>query len=271
MTRIDNDESRASGRTRRPVALVTGGTRGIGLGIARALAANGWDLAVCGIRSEDAVAETTADLQQCGAAVLYVQADVSLPGDRARLVSSVAARFGGLDALVNNAGRAPRVRADLLEATEESFEEVLRTNLQGPYFLTQRVAQLLVDRKRERPDATAAIVFVTSVSAEMVSTNRGEYCVSKAGLSMAARVFAVRLAEHGIPVYEVRPGVIATDMTAKVQDVYDRRIAEGLIPEGRWGMPEDVGRTVATLLRGDVPYATGCVITVDGGLSVPRL
>ncbi|HXE79652.1 MAG TPA: 3-ketoacyl-ACP reductase [Vicinamibacterales bacterium] len=255
----------------RPVALVTGGTRGIGLGIARALAADGWDLALCGVRPEDAVADTLAELRAAGAAVAYVPADISQSGDRARLLESVAERFGGLDALVNNAGRAPRVRADLLEATEESFDEVLRTNLYGPYFLTQRAVPLLLEARRVRPDARRGIVFVTSVSAEMASLNRGEYCVSKAGLAMAVRLYAARLAAETIPVYEVRPGIIATDMTAAVREMYDRRIAEGLVPERRWGQPEDVGRTVAALLRGDVPYATGSVIHVDGALSVPRL
>ena len=255
----------------RPVALVTGGTRGIGLGVARALATDGWDLALCGVRDAEDVADALNDLRTAGATVFYVSADISQPGDRARLIASVLGHYGGLDALVNNAGRAPRVRADLLEATEESFDEVLRTNLHGPYFLTQRIVPLLLDARRERPQARTGIVFVTSVSAEMVSTNRGEYCVSKAGLAMTAQLYAARLAEHGIPVYEVRPGVIATDMTAKVRDMYDRRIAEGLIPEGRWGRPEDVGRAVAALLRGDMPYATGSVIHVDGGLRIPRL
>jgi NAD(P)-dependent dehydrogenase (short-subunit alcohol dehydrogenase family) len=255
----------------RRVALVTGGTRGIGLGVARALAREGWALALCGVRPEEAVADVVLELRGAGVDVLYCPADVGCTEERARLVESVVSRFGGVDALVNNAGRAPRARADLLEAGEESFEEVLRTNLQGPYFLAQRVASLLVDRKREDPAAPAAIVFITSVSAEMASPNRGEYCVSKAGLAMAARLFAARLAEHGIPVYDVRPGVVATDMTAPVRETYDHRIAEGLIPERRWGLPEDVGRVVAALLRGDLPYTTGSVITVDGGLSIPRL
>ena len=180
-------------------------------------------------------------------------------------------RFGAINALVNNAGRAPRVRADLLDASEDSFEEVLRTNLQGPYFLTQAIARDQVERRRADPAFAATIVFITSVSAEFVSVNRGEYCVSKAGASMAARLFAARLAAERIPVYEVRPGIIATDMTAAVKDVYDSRIAEGLVPERRWGQPEDVGRIVAALVRGDLPYATGSVITVDGGLSIPRL
>ena len=163
------------------------------------------------------------------------------------------------------------MRADLLEATEESFEEVLRTNLQGPYFLTQHVARLLVATRQRNADAPAAIVFVTSVSASLASINRGEYCVSKAGLAMAARLFAIRLAEHRIPVYEVRPGIVDTDMTAPVRDAYDLRIAEGLVPERRWGTPDDVGRVVAALLRGDLPYASGTVVHVDGGLSIPRL
>jgi len=260
----------ASSSARR-VALVTGGTRGIGLGIASALSANGWSLAVSGLRDERDAAASLELLRSAGADVLYVRSDVGLPRDRSELVEAVTARFGGLDALVNNAGRAPRVRADLLEASEESFEELLRTNLQGPYFLAQRVAPLLMERARTDPRTRPAIVFVTSVSAEFASTNRGEYCVSKAGLAMAVRLYAARLAGEGVAVYEVRPGLIATDMTAGVTDVYDQRIAGGLVPEGRWGTPADVGRAVAALLRGDVPYATGTVVHVDGGLSIPRL
>jgi NAD(P)-dependent dehydrogenase (short-subunit alcohol dehydrogenase family) len=163
------------------------------------------------------------------------------------------------------------VRADIVDATEDSFEEVLRTNLQGPYFLTQAVARDMLERVRTDATFRCAIVFITSVSAEMISINRGEYCISKAGLAMAASLFAVRLAPHGIPVYDVRPGVIATDMTSAVKDTYDRRIADGLVPEARWGQADDVGRTVRALLRGDLPYATGSVIHVDGGLSLPRL
>jgi NAD(P)-dependent dehydrogenase (short-subunit alcohol dehydrogenase family) len=201
----------------------------------------------------------------------YLQADVSSPADRARLTGSIAARWGAVNALVNNAGRAPARRADLLEASEESFEELVRTNLQGPYFLTQAIARQMCERKNADACFRGAIVFVTSVSATMASVNRGEYCVSKAGLAMASQLYAVRLAAEGIPVYEVRPGIIETDMTAAVKSVYDARIADGLVPERRWGQPEDVGRTVAALVRGDVPYATGSVIHVDGGLALPRL
>jgi 3-oxoacyl-[acyl-carrier protein] reductase len=206
-------------------------------------------------------------LAQAGASAEYWPADVGSAVDRARLLQSVVEKFGTLDALVNNAGRAPRVRADVLDATEESFVEVMGTNLQGPYFLTQAAARLLIEKK----SPASAIVFITSVSADMATVNRGDYCVSKAGLAMAVKLFALRLAEHGIPVYEVRPGIISTDMTARVREMYDRRIAGGLIPEARWGQPEDVGRAVAALLRGDVRYATGTTINVDGGLSIPRL
>ena len=248
------------------VALITGGTRGIGLGVARALAADGWHLALCGLRAESNVADVIASFD---GRARYVQADVSSAADRLRLLNWIDKEPDGIHALVNNAGRAPRSRADLLDATEASFEELIRVNLQGPYFLTQQIAARMVSAAHS--DVHRAIVFITSVSAEMASVNRGEYCVSKAGLAMAVKLFAVRLAEHGVPVYEVRPGIIETDMTAGVRDAYDQRIAAGLVPERRWGTPDDVGRVVATLLRGDIPYATGSVIHVDGGLSVPRL
>ena len=253
---------------RRPIAIVTGGARGIGLGISRALAAAGWDLAIVGVRGSTDVQAVVDELAIGGGRVRYVQADVADPRQRGRVLSDVIGTLGTPSALVNNAGRAPRVRADLLDATEESFEELVRTNLQGPYFLAQAVANaMLADRDALR----RGIVFISSVSAEMVSINRGDYCVSKAGLSMAAKLFAVRLAPHGIPVYDVRPGIVQTDMTAGVKDKYDQRIAEGLIPEARWGTPADVGKVVAMLLTGEVTYATGSVIHVDGGMTIPRL
>ncbi len=255
----------------RRTALVTGGTRGIGLGIARALARDGWDLVLGGVRPVAQVAEALDELTTAGAAVHYVQADLARREDRARLTDEVRARHGAINALVNNAGRAPRARVDLLEATEDSFEELIRTNLQGAYFLTQAIAREQLARRRADAAFSASIVFITSVSAELASANRGDYCVSKAGLAMAARLFAARLAPDGIPVYEVRPGIIATDMTAGVKEAYDRRIADGLVPAGRWGQPEDVGRVVAALVRGDLMYATGTVVHVDGGLSLPRL
>ena len=264
------DPSRPSA-TRRGTALVTGGTRGIGLGIARALAHDGWHLMLTGLRPAPQIGAVLHELRAAGGTVDYVSADISQPSGRALIISEARAGQRTINALVNNAGRAPSVRADLIDASEESFEEVVRTNLQGPYFLTQALARDMLEHRRQDPAFPAAIVFVTSVSSDMASPNRGEYCVSKAGLAMAARLFAVRLAADGIPVYDVRPGIIETDMTAGVKDVYDRRIADGLVPAGRWGQPEDVGRAVATVLRGDVPYATGSIIHVDGGLSIPRL
>jgi len=256
-----------SGRT----ALVTGGTRGIGLGVARALARDGWHLAIGGTRDSGDVASVLTELRSTGAEVRYLQGDLASRDDRRRIVASVRDEIGAVNLLVNNAGRAPRVRADILDAGEESFDELIRTNLQGPYFLTQAIANDQIARRRADPSFTAAVVFITSVSAELASINRGDYCVSKAGLSMAAKLFALRLAADGIPVYEVRPGIIATDMTANVREAYDRRIADGLVPAGRWGSPDDVGAVVASLARGDLAYATGSVLVVDGGLSVPRL
>lgn len=252
-------------------ALITGGTRGIGLGIARALARDGWDLLLSGQRKRDEVSTVLHELEKLGVNVDYVAGNIAESADRAAIIDRARTRYGTVNALVNNAGRAPRVRADIIDATQDSFEEVLRTNLQGPYFLTQAIARDMLGRVGTDPTFGAAIVFVTSVSAQMISINRGEYCISKAGLAMAASLFAVRLAAHGIPVYDVRPGVIATDMTSAVKDTYDRRIADGLVPEARWGQPDDVGRVVCALLRGDLPYATGSVIHVDGGLSLPRL
>jgi 3-oxoacyl-[acyl-carrier protein] reductase len=250
-------------------AIVTGGTRGIGLGIARALAADGWRLALCGMRPRDDVRDVLDELGASGAEVEYWPADVASRADRGRFLDASFERFGTVHALVNNAGRAPRVRADLLDAGEESFEELMRTNLQGPYFLTQAFARRAIDQGPG--SGSRSIVFVTSVSAELASFNRGEYCVSKAGLAMAVKLFALRLASAGIPVYEVRPGVVATDMTAGVREMYDRRIADGLVPDGRWGQPADVGRVVSALVNGSLPYATGSVIHVDGGLAIPRL
>ncbi len=252
-------------------ALITGGTRGIGLGIARRLAEERWRLILAGMRGETEVGTILDDLRVGGRDVHYVQANLADTLARQRLVDAVRARCGAVDALVNNAGRAPDVRADILDATEASFETLIHTNLQGPYFLTQTIARDQIARRRSDPSFAASIVFITSVSAAMVSVNRGDYCISKAGLSMAARLFAVRLASEGIPVYEVRPGIVATDMTAGARDAYDSRIAAGLVPEGRWGQPDDVGRIVAALVRGDAPYATGTVIDVGGGLSIPRL
>jgi NAD(P)-dependent dehydrogenase (short-subunit alcohol dehydrogenase family) len=253
------------------VALVTGGSRGIGLGIAEALADSGFDLAINGARDAAAVAGVVHSLTGRGADVLYCRGDVAVAADRQAIVDAVRSRFGRLDVLVNNAGVAPTVRADILEASEESFDRVVRINLKGPYFLTQLVAQWMIDERAADSTVSGVIVNVSSVSATEASINRGDYCISKAGVAMATKLWAHRLAEHGIAVYEVRPGIITTDMTAPVKEKYDRLLAGGLTVENRWGMPEDVGHAVAMLARGELTYATGNVLMIDGGLTLRRL
>jgi 3-oxoacyl-[acyl-carrier protein] reductase len=253
------------------VAAITGGGRGIGLGISTALAKEGFDLAICGQREEKDVAETLEGLRKLGSQVLYARANVAEAGDREGFLEAIRIRFKRLDVLVNNAGIAPKVRADILEAGEESFDELIRVNLRGPYFLTQKAAKWMIELRQADPAFQACIVNVTSISGTVASTNRGDYCLSKAALAMSNQLWSVRLAEFGIPVYEVRPGIIKTDMTAGVTGKYDALIAGGLIPQNRWGFPEDVGRAVAVLARGDLPYSTGQVIMVDGGLTLQRL
>jgi 3-oxoacyl-[acyl-carrier protein] reductase len=253
------------------VALVTGGTRGIGFGVAAALGKEGFNLCVCGLRPAEAAEESLAKLRATGAEVLYVRADIGSKTDRAALLTALEEHYGALNVLVNNAGVAPEVRADILEATEESFERLIRINLQGPYFLTQGAAKWMIRQKQQDPHYSGCVINVTSVSAEAASVSRGDYCVSKAGLGMATKLFATRLGEFGLPVYEIRPGIIATDMTAGVTAKYDALIADGLLVEPRWGRPEDVGRVAAMLARGDLPYGTGTVLHVDGGFTVPRL
>jgi NAD(P)-dependent dehydrogenase (short-subunit alcohol dehydrogenase family) len=255
----------------KPIALITGGTRGIGLGIARNFAEEGFDLAVCGVRPAEEVAEVVQSLKALGADAIYCQCDVADASARKAMLNDVLRHFERVNVLVNNAGVAPKVRNDLLDATEESFEYVLKTNLQGPYFLTQAVARWMVEQKRSDNDYYGCIINVSSVSATVASVNRGEYCISKAGVGMATQLWAARLGEYGIPVYEVRPGIIETDMTAGVKAKYDKLISEGLLVQPRWGLPDDVGKACAMLARGDLAYSTGQVIMVDGGLNLARL
>jgi len=259
------------GRTDAPVALVTGGTRGIGLGIAESLAEAGYDVMLCGRRDAAAVADTLDTLRRHGGQVAYAVADVSDADARRTLLETVRERYGRLNLLVNNAGVAPSVRADMLEATEESFERLVRINLQGPYFLTQAVANWMIAQRRADTGLPLHIVNISSISATVASPSRGEYCITKAGLGMATQLWAVRLGEFDIPVYEVRPGVTATDMTSGVKEKYDKLIGEGLCVQPRWGQPEDVGRAVAALVSGAFAYSTGQVIMVDGGLTLSRL
>lgn len=253
------------------VALVTGGASGIGLGIALKLADAGFALVLSGRRAPEQVETALEEIKKHSGASRYVQADVSSGADRARLLLAVEENFGRLDVLVNNAGIAPRVRADILVAGEESFDELMATNLKGPYFLTQAAAVWMIRQQASDAAAGRVIINIGSVSASMASVHRGDYCISKAGVAMATRLWAARLAEHGIAVYEVRPGLIETEMTAGVRGKYNELIEGGLLLDKRWGTPADVGSAVCLLARGELPYANGAVLVVDGGLTLPRL
>jgi len=255
----------------RPVALITGGTRGIGLGIAQQLAKNGFDLILNGVRPETQVQNVLDDLKKNKVEISYIQGDIGKGEDRIKIIEQVKFQYGRLNILVNNAGVAPRVRADVLEVTEDDYDHVMDINLKGTFFLTRDFAQWMISQKKSSQENPFSIINITSVSAVLGSTNRVAYCISKAGLSMMSKVFAIRLAEEGIPVYEIRPGIIETDMTEKVKTVYQERIEAGLTLEKRMGLPKDIGKAVAILAKGELPYATGQVITIDGGLTVERL
>ena len=253
------------------VALITGGTRGIGFGIACEMAKSGFNLAVNGVKAKTEVKEALKKLKELGAEAIYCRGDVADAESRKSMLRDVRETFGSLHILVNNAGVAPKERKDILDATEESFERLIHTNLQGPYFLTQSVANWMIEQQKKDKEYKACIINITSISATEASVNRGEYCISKAGLSMATKLFAFRLGEFNIPVYEVRPGVVKTDMTAGVIAKYDQLIEEGMTVQKRWGETEEVGKAVVALALGYFPYSTGQVIMVDGGLTIPRL
>ena len=251
-------------------ALVTGGSRGIGLGIAERLLIDGYRVVINGVRSRDAVSETLEELSHLGD-ITYVAADVGSAEGRTHLASETLTALGRLDVLVNNAGITSPGRKDILEAREEDLDTVLAVNLKGPFLLTQIMARHMIQERESDPGFRGRIVNITSNSAVLATPNRSEYCISKAGLSMTTMLWATRLAEYGIDVFEVRPGVIQTDMTAPVTEKYEALIKDGLTLERRFGMPEDVAAVVAALAAGDLPYSTGQVITVDGGLTVGRL
>lgn len=253
------------------VACITGGTRGIGYGIALELAKNNFDLAINGMRAANEVEESIQQLSAFGNDVIYCQGDISSKEARDSIIKKIRDHYGRLNILVNNAGIAPKERKDILEATEESFQHVVTTNLQGPYFLTQSAANWMIEQKSSDELFEACIINISSISATVASVNRGEYCIAKAGLSMATQLFAARLGEFNIPVFEVRPGVIHTDMTAAVTEKYDKLIDGGLTVQKRWGESADVGKVVAALALGYFRYSTGQVIMVDGGLTIPRL
>ena len=253
------------------VALITGGARGIGLGIARALAADGCRLVLNGVRAAADVEPALAELRNAGADVIYCSGDVSVAADRQRMIDAVRDRCGRLDVLVNNAGITSPGRKDILDADEESFDRVVGVNLKGPFFLTQLAARWMIEQHSADAGFRGVIINVSSVSAEILSTNRGDYCLTKAATGMATKLWAARLADEGIEVYELQPGVIRSDMTSPVTEKYDRLIAEGLTLERRWGEPEDVGRAAAMLVRGELPYATGQVLKIDGGMTIRRM
>jgi NAD(P)-dependent dehydrogenase (short-subunit alcohol dehydrogenase family) len=253
------------------IAFITGGTRGIGFGIAVALGKAGFDLALNGMRKEDEVVDALEEVRKLGVNVAYFQGNIAVREDRQAMFDKILSHFGAVNVLVNNAGIAPRERADILHAKEEIWDEVMEINLKGPYFLTQLFASYFVEKRKEEPLFEASIINVSSISAFVASVNRGEYCISKAGIAMATKLWATRLGEYDIPVYEIQPGIIKTDMTSGVVEKYDKLFQEGISLQRRWGLPDDVGKVAAMLAQGHLPYATGQVIKVDGGLNIQRL
>ncbi len=249
--------------------LVTGGGRGIGAGIVEALAAESWNVVFCGRAGEENYKERCNELEEkYSIMAVYYSFDVSDTQKAPDLLHRILTEVGPLNALVNNAGVAPLARNDILDMTEESYDRVMNINLKGPFFLSQLIARYMIGEKKEYSDFPAVIVNIGSVSATAVSVNRGEYCLSKAGVAMMNSLFAVRLAEYGIPVYELRPGIVRSDMTAGVTEKYTKLISQGLTLQSRWGEPQDVGKAVAMLLRGDIAYSTGQVIGIDGGMTI---
>lgn len=253
------------------VALITGAGRGIGRGAALALAERGWGVVINFRGNAEAAEDTLRAVEQAGGRGLLLQADVASATDRERLIDETLRHFGRLDALVNNAGMAPRQRVDLLDLSEASYDEVMAVNLKGPFFLTQRAAKAMLKLIEAQTMPRGVIINIGSISAYTSSVNRAEYCLSKAGMAMMTRLYADRLADHAINVYEIRPGIIDTDMTSVAKAKYDKLIAEGLTPIRRWGTPEDVGRAVVAIAEGAFPMSTGEVINVDGGFHLRRL
>lgn len=255
----------------KPVALITGGSRGIGLGIAQALVKQGYRVAINGVRAADQVVEPLKQLNTEEGEAIYCQGNVGSDEDRLKMMEDIKIKWGQLNLLVNNAGVAPKERKDILEADEQSFDWLMAINLKGPYFLTQQAANWMIEQKANNTKDSFSIINISSVSATVASVNRGEYCISKAGMSMTTKLWAARLGEFDIPVYEIQPGVIRTDMTAGVIEKYDKMISAGLTLQKRWGKPEDLGKTVVALAGGMIPYATGQIIHTDGGMTIQTL
>jgi 3-oxoacyl-[acyl-carrier protein] reductase len=256
----------------KPVAVITGASRGIGRAIAISLASEGFDIAAIARSVDSEGMEILApEIEKRGAEFFPIGLDISCTGCQTEVVSNILERYGRIDFLVNNAGVAPLQRNDLLEMSEESYNRVMNINLKGPFFFAQKVAKEMIWLKDQISDYKPVIVFISSVSATLSSTNRAEYCMSKAGLSMASTIYADRLSKENIRVYEVRPGIIQTDMTIKVRDKYDKMINEGRVPQNRWGIPEDIGKALASIARGDWDFSTGMVFEISGGLNIHKL
>ena len=256
----------------KPVAVITGASRGIGRAIAISLASEGFDVAAVGRTVDSEGMDILGkEVENRNAEFFPIGLDIACTQCQTEVVSNILNRYGRIDLLVNNAGVAPLKRTDLIEMTEESYERVMNINLKGPVFFAQKIAKEMIWLRQQLPDYRPVIVFVSSISATRSSTNRAEYCISKAGLSMAATVFADRLSDEDIRVFEIRPGIIKTDMTAKVKDTYDKLITDGLVPQKRWGYPEDIGKAVASLARGDWDFSTGTIFDISGGLNIPKL
>ena len=256
----------------KPVAVITGASRGIGRAVAISMASEGFDIAAIARSVDSEGMEILGpEIEKRGAEFFPVGFDISCTSCQTEVVSNILERYGRIDFLVNNAGVAPLQRNDLLDMTEESYDRVMNINLKGPIFFAQKIAKEMIWLRQQISDYKPAIVFMTSVSSVRSSTNRAEYCVSKAGLSMASLVFADRLAKEEIRVFEVRPGIIQTDMTAKIRDKYDKFIQDGNVPQKRWGFPEDIGKAVASIARGDWDFSTGMVFEISGGLNIQKL
>lgn len=254
------------------VAVVTGAARGIGYGIAKQLANEGYALSIFDIISRQEVEDNIEELEKKGIPVLYYEGDLSSDRDRKGFCDNIINKFGRIDVLVNNAGVAPKERKDILEMSEDSFDFVVGVNLKGTLFLTQQVARIMVDEAKNNPEKfNPRIINIASISSYVSSPNRGEYCISKAGISMLTKLFADRLAEEGVKVYEIRPGIIYTDMTRVVKDKYDKLIDKGLTPIKRWGYPQDIANAVSVFCSGKLDFSTGEVLNIDGGFHLRRL
>ena len=260
----------------KPTALITGSARGIGLGIAIELAKNGYDIAGNDITFNPDNKESNANdvkekVESLGVSFLPVPGDISSLEDHDKILNIVLEKFKKIDLLVNNAGVAPLKRLDILESTSDSYDRVMSINARGPFFLTQKIANQMIKQLKVNPEVNPSIIFITSISAYISSPSRPEYCISKAAVSITAKMYADRLSDFGINVYEIRPGIIHTDMTAKVKEQYDKLIVEGLIPQKRWGFPEDIGKVVASIAKGHFAYSTGMIFEISGGMNIEHL